>query len=73
MLLELSNDDFEINKKIILVTRSKTNTKQFSIFDRFITVVKMGPYKCCIERMLRKTAYSFLMTSIPFIDLDISL
>ena len=27
-------------------------------------------YECCNKRMLRKLVYSFLMTSIPCIDLD---
>ena len=51
----------------------KINTKLSSKFDEFITILKKGPsYKCFNKTMLRKFAYSFLMTSIPCIDLDIS-
>ena len=48
-------------------------SKPSSKLEKLITILKKGlNYKCYNEWMLRKIAYSFLMTSNPWTDLNIA-
>ena len=48
-------------------------SKPSSKLEKLITILKKGlNYKCYNEWMLRKIAYSFLMTCNPWTDLNIN-
>ena len=58
---------------ILYIIKQMQLSKPSSKLQKFITILRKGlSYKCYNERMSKKIAYSFLMTSIPCTDLHIN-